>query len=436
MKQARRPNNQLRHQRDLRGWSQARLAASLQELGGAADSKLVGKWERGVIHPSPFYREKLCLIYGKTADQLGLLTNPTNPGKEESLRSITNETVNAINELSEEGLDMNRSRRSFLQLVGDVSVTLSLPGAISPITRQPAARTSNSVIESLVTITQNYRNLQRAGIPTEASLRDHIVLIQHTLETTIHEGYRRELWRILAQSQLLARHSVTRKTQLGRARTWNEAALASAQYSGDAFLIGAALGHLGHLYLIWLDDPVGALQFLEQAQQYTKGHPVSGWMAMVSASAVAKQDKKKQCELFINHALETASNVSDDDLFYTDFNLNGTNAFAGNCLIKVGEPAKALERLLAVNLEALSKNRLASAYYDIATAHCGMGELEATQTYAFQSIDYAVETDRTYIIHRFMNLAQKIQQQDPHESHTTSILEYAHQALLNGGHAA
>lgn len=440
MKHAQQPNELLRRQRHLRGWSQARVAAALQELGGVADEKLVGKWERGVVHPSPFYREKLCLIYGQTADQLGLLPDSTDTpdGADNmiSLRPVADETLNAITDLAEEGVDMQRSRRSFLRLAGEVGVTLSLPVGVSFSARQPAVRASNHIIDSLATITQSYRTLQRAGAPTEASLRDHVALIQHTLETTIHEGYRRELWRILAQAHVLARHSITKKSELGRARTWNEAAIAAAQYSGDSFLLGATIGHLGHLYLIWLDDPMGALQLLGQAREYTKGHPVSGWLAMVSASAAAKQGQKKQSEEFINHALETASRVTEADLYYTDFNLDGTNAFAGNCLMKVGESAKALERLFAINLNELAKNRLASALHDIACAYSVMGELEATQAYAFQSIDRAIETDRTYIVQRFIKLAYQIQQQNPHEPHATSILEYAHQALLNGGHAA
>jgi transcriptional regulator with XRE-family HTH domain len=47
------PNDLLRRQRELRGWSQAKVADLLHEMGGAADAKMVGKWERGVVTPSP-----------------------------------------------------------------------------------------------------------------------------------------------------------------------------------------------------------------------------------------------------------------------------------------------------------------------------------------------------------------------------------------------
>lgn len=65
------PNNILRRLRIERGWSQQRVAELLQNMGGAIDSKLVGKWERGKHKPSPFYQERLCELYGLPASQLG-----------------------------------------------------------------------------------------------------------------------------------------------------------------------------------------------------------------------------------------------------------------------------------------------------------------------------------------------------------------------------
>ncbi len=135
------------------------------------------------------------------------------------------------------------------------------------------------------------------------------------------------------------------------------------------------------------------------------------------------------------HSMPEALEYSD--LYYTDFNVVGINAFAGNCLLKVGKPSLALERLTSINLDALAGNRHASACYDIACAYAQTGELEATQAYAFRSIDKALATDRLYIIPRLITLAQGMQGRDPHESHAAAILEYAHMALHEnpkGGH--
>lgn len=63
-----RPNTILKHERELRGWSQARVA---EEIGTTALN--VGRWERGSSLPYPHFREKLCLLFGKDTRELGLV---------------------------------------------------------------------------------------------------------------------------------------------------------------------------------------------------------------------------------------------------------------------------------------------------------------------------------------------------------------------------
>src|SRR4051794_13485209 len=58
----------LKVERELRGWSQSRIA----ELLGTT-TKTVGRWERGEAMPYPHYREQLCTLFGKNAQQLGWL---------------------------------------------------------------------------------------------------------------------------------------------------------------------------------------------------------------------------------------------------------------------------------------------------------------------------------------------------------------------------
>lgn len=62
------PNNALKQERELRGWSQARVA---EEIGTTALN--VGRWERGTSQPYPHFREKLCKLFGKDARELGLM---------------------------------------------------------------------------------------------------------------------------------------------------------------------------------------------------------------------------------------------------------------------------------------------------------------------------------------------------------------------------
>ena len=172
---------------------------------------------------------------------------------------------------------------------------------------------------------------------------------------------------------------------------------------------------------------------MKQAQEYTKGHPISGWFAMVIAAIAATEENKNECEAAIAQATEVVHGLPHTsewaDMYYTDFNVVGVDAFAGNCLIKVGEPEKGLERLAAIDMGILSDNRHASAFYDIACAHAMLGEFEVTQAHAFRAIDKALVTDRLYIIPRLITLARRMQKKDPQEPHAAAIVDYAHAAL-------
>ena len=62
------PNVRLRHERQLRGWSQAHLAEQIN-----VHDYYISRWERGEVLPSPYYQQKLCEVFGKTAEELGML---------------------------------------------------------------------------------------------------------------------------------------------------------------------------------------------------------------------------------------------------------------------------------------------------------------------------------------------------------------------------
>jgi len=61
-------NEHLKYERNYQGWTQTLLAKKL-----GTNTYTVSRWERGNAFPSPFYREQLSQIFGKTLDQLGLV---------------------------------------------------------------------------------------------------------------------------------------------------------------------------------------------------------------------------------------------------------------------------------------------------------------------------------------------------------------------------
>ncbi len=72
------PNEQLRTERLRRGWSQKKVAFDID-----TSKDVVSRWETGERAPSLYYQEKLCRLFGKTADELGFIQlgpnqSPTN----------------------------------------------------------------------------------------------------------------------------------------------------------------------------------------------------------------------------------------------------------------------------------------------------------------------------------------------------------------------
>ncbi len=62
------PNEQLRQERQRRGWSRQYVAEQI----GVADPKTIGRWERGVAFPSSYFLQRLCTLFGMLAQDLGL----------------------------------------------------------------------------------------------------------------------------------------------------------------------------------------------------------------------------------------------------------------------------------------------------------------------------------------------------------------------------
>src|SRR2546421_7412694 len=66
------PNRQLQHERVKRGWSQKDLASLVNTR-----SETVSRWERGLIFPHPSMCKKLCELFAKNPQELGLVKEDT-----------------------------------------------------------------------------------------------------------------------------------------------------------------------------------------------------------------------------------------------------------------------------------------------------------------------------------------------------------------------
>lgn len=73
------PNRRLKQARELRGWSQAKVA---EQIG--TDATTVSRWERGLFSPTPYFRERLCALFDRNAEELGLLDAGQTAAREQS----------------------------------------------------------------------------------------------------------------------------------------------------------------------------------------------------------------------------------------------------------------------------------------------------------------------------------------------------------------
>src|SRR6266446_10389187 len=60
----------LKHERQLRGWSQADVAARI-----GSDPKTVSRWERSLALPGPYFQQRLVDLFGKDAQALGFIAD-------------------------------------------------------------------------------------------------------------------------------------------------------------------------------------------------------------------------------------------------------------------------------------------------------------------------------------------------------------------------
>jgi transcriptional regulator with XRE-family HTH domain len=58
----------LKEERELRGWSQSKVAEAI-----STTTRTINRWEQGKAFPYPYYRERLCALFGKNTRELGIL---------------------------------------------------------------------------------------------------------------------------------------------------------------------------------------------------------------------------------------------------------------------------------------------------------------------------------------------------------------------------
>jgi tetratricopeptide (TPR) repeat protein len=173
---SKKPNDILRHQRQLRSWTLQEVADKLYDLckkdhpERGINADIVGRWERGVARPSAYYQAKLSILFGMSPDQLGLVehiepkatsetTTTPPPSQASSIALLTREQVEFLNSLltldssllTQEAKDemMDKYRRNLLK-----QALLGLPGTefVETASVQPVTKQHHLVSDDLITL--------------------------------------------------------------------------------------------------------------------------------------------------------------------------------------------------------------------------------------------------------------------------------------------
>src|SRR5256885_15307065 len=166
----RRPNERLRYQRRLRGWTLDEVAERLHRLvmGGpelGVDAHMVGRWERGVRRPAPRYVALLCQVFELPADELGLV--------EDAVEAV--ETTDKEDDVR---------RRQFLQYLSVVTGATMLDwDQVAALLRGQLGPSDEILVDDLEMITRSHARQVETVTPGSllAPLRSHMAVLSGSL---------------------------------------------------------------------------------------------------------------------------------------------------------------------------------------------------------------------------------------------------------------
>ncbi len=210
----------LRREREQRGWSQAKLA----ELLGTSPLS-ISQWERGVYLPSPHFREKLCTLFERDAQSLGLLTEET-PKEHLSIHDpfLPLQALPASGLIGREGL--------LLSLIESLNTKSSL----SAMTLHGLPGVGKTAL--LLALTQHKQIQQHfsdgilwAGLGPQPHLFEHL----HRWGTLLHipEEEMKDLYDLSSWAKSLRSHIGTRKLLLILDDVWSVEHALALQVGGE-----------------------------------------------------------------------------------------------------------------------------------------------------------------------------------------------------------
>jgi transcriptional regulator with XRE-family HTH domain len=385
----RRPNERLRHQRRLRGWTLDEVAEGLHRLSmsGAelgVDAHMVGRWERGVRRPAPRYVALLCRLFELPADELGLV--------EEAVEAA--ETVDKEDDVR---------RRQFLQYMSVVTGATMLDwDRLAAMLRGQLGPGDRVLVDDLEVITRSYARQVETVAPGSLlpALRSHLAMLSGSLHGGQPEPVRRRLLSLTGEAAVLAGRLSWLLDNRGEARQCWTLACDLAKEAGDDTLLAEALGNQRVLHSTipnrgQYGRPDRALAVLDAAEERltTTSSPYARMMVLLlraeDHAAVGDAEASQRDLEAAEAALISADGPHNG--YYALWDAGRIAGYRGSCALALDRPEEAstvLESALAQTSGALIGQRCA-VMTDLATAYAMQREVEHSAALLAQSADTA-----------------------------------------------
>lgn len=315
-------NEALRAERMARGWSYAQEALELKALGkrlqGSSepqiDATTCWRWEAGVQRPAPYYRRLLCLLYGKSANELGLA-----PVK----------------------------RRQFLRLgvaVGAHSVDF--------LARREATAIDAPSLGDLRRMTRNYAR-ELSGVPLwhmESTIQGHLAFLKQLLSIRPHQLDAREVGLAVAEAAVLTGWlSYFMEQRVDAQMYWSFSDRLSEEVE-DGPLRAYALTSLASLYsgpsqgrpAINSKMAIALLDEAERCVGLSSSPYLRAYVWARRAEEHATNHDHRNSSRDLDRAEKAIQEARDPDQgFFSDWSQARLAGYRGNCAVLLGRPAEA-----------------------------------------------------------------------------------------------
>ena len=419
------PNSLLKRERELRGWSQQKVA---ERLG--TSEQVVNRWENGQHKPNRYFQTQLCELFGKSAEELGFMNKQTVARVEEETQKqhvIQNSeqlerssypsqaiVMKSAEELEAENVSryFMPTRREILEFVGATTASF----AASEVFGTDILHEFACVLNKPSVLEEHHLSLLEERAVQLWKYRDDGILLPHELYAAV-ERHCQQVIRLLDGSLLptmrtrlltIASKMVVLNGALlydvGRheqAREYQRFAIQAAAQATQPILQAIAYAWMSFSWTYerqYLEASNAITQALTILTDLNEDRGTFAWLTAVAAEISANLGKYDESCSFLEQAESSlGSSIDQRHVYLHQFSNAQFRGFRGVCYQALYHPKKpethglldqardALEQALLDSSASIRQKQLYLA--DLASVYARRGEVEMACTLTKQTVD-------------------------------------------------